>query len=153
MNINGDIVSTPGGASYAVYSSGQSSGETASASAGSASSGDTLEISDEGRAASLGTFKDRFRFDIDNGLMNPRQKFQAYTVEAGSVAAATYATRGQTEGLMMGGGMAGTYGAIFSLGYQSTSPTGASNGVAYRQAINAFQRIADRNLPLLSMFG
>lgn len=148
LNINGDTVSVPGSASYAVYSSGQSS----SVSAGSTSSGDTVEISDEGQAASLGTFTDRFRFDIDNGLLNVRRPVYARATTPGSVASATYSGRGQTRSLVSGGGL-GVREAIFSLGYQDGSPRGARNGISNRQAINEFQRMASRNLPLLSMFG
>ncbi|OGG46256.1 MAG: hypothetical protein A3F84_23800 [Candidatus Handelsmanbacteria bacterium RIFCSPLOWO2_12_FULL_64_10] len=128
--------------------------------------GDTVEISDEGasqggassggvQASRGGTytprgFSDRFRFDINSGFLGPRNRFHVNVVAAGSEAAATYAARGQAGGLAVRGGLAGMYGAIFSLGYQDGSPTGTSNGIANRQAINEFRRIADQNLPLLS---
>lgn len=123
--------------------------------------GDTVEISGEGASSQGGrggtytprSFSDRFRFDINRGFLGPRNRFHVNVVSAGSEAAATYAARGQAGGLVVRGGLAGMYGAIFSLGYQDGSPTGTSNGIANRQAINEFRRIADQNLPLLSTIG
>jgi hypothetical protein len=134
--------------------------------------GDTVEISDEGASGQGGassggssaqgsrggtytprSFSDRFRFDINGGFLSPRNRFHVNVVSAGSEAAATYAARGQAGGLAVRGGLAGTYGAIFSLGYLDGSPTGTGNGIANRQAINEFRRIADQNLPLLSAIG
>ncbi|GEM_PF-2402575 len=132
--------------------------------------GDTVEISDEGASGQGGassggssvqgsrggtytprSFSDRFRFDINGGFLSPRNRFHVNVVAAGSEAAATYSARGQAGGLAVRGGLAGMYGAIFSLGYQDGSPTGTGNGISNRQAINEFRRIADQNLPLLSV--
>ena len=161
MNINGDIVSVSGGASYAVYSSLPSSSQTNNVGVGITEATppvDTVEISAEGQAASwgthsLGTFWDRFRYDIDNGLLSARRPVYAGAATPGSAAAATYSVRGQTRSLVSGGGLAGVQGAIFSLRYGDEAPNGVTSGIANRQAINAFKRIADQNLPLLSMVG
>lgn len=140
-------------------------------------SGDTVEISDDaasgqGEGSQGGTsaggsgvqvsrggtytpraLSDRFRYDINNGFLSPRQRFRVSLVSAGSEAAATYAVRGQAGGLVRRGGVTGVYGAIFSLGYQDGSPGGTGNGISNRQAINEFRRMADQNLPLLSAIG
>lgn len=147
-----DITETTPSGDTADISDEGASGQGGASQGGTSSGGSGVQVS-RGGTYTPRALSDRFRYEINNGFLRPRNRFHVSVATAGSEAAATYAGRGQVGGLAVRGGLAGMYGAIFSLGYQDGSPTGTSNGIANRQAINEFRRIADQNLPLLSAIG
>jgi hypothetical protein len=130
---------------------------------GTSSEGDTVEISSSDGSSSgsgasgdvLGTygpqtFSDRFRFDIEHGMLDNRLRFDPLSVRFRGVATSTYRARqsvaGQVGSTARG---AGVSTAMFELLYQDAQPsrTSATSSV---EALNELNRMLSQNLGLLS---
>ena len=119
---------------------------------------DTVEISSPGTSGENpppppprttyqpATVSDRFRFEIQNGMFDPSQRYTPLATRFSSSATATYEAR---ESLGQMPGQHGVYSAIFDLEYQAAqpNPTEAGSNIEARTTLN---RMADQNLSLLN---
>ena len=95
------------------------------------------------------TFDDKFKFDLQNGMLDPSKRFNALSVRFDLTAVSTYETR---QNLAAQIGVAGPQAALFALHYQAANPdlSDASTNVDARTTEN---RRIDRGLDLLNLLG
>ena len=124
--------------------------------------GDSVEISTAGASADNPLAQpqsptygppdvsDRFRFQIENGMLDKSRRFTPLSSRFNGQAAATYQARESLEGhVSRVSGQGSVYSALFDLAYQVSQPhpNRAGTSVDARTELN---RIADRNLALLN---
>jgi hypothetical protein len=93
---------------------------------------------------------DRFRFQINNGMLDKSRRFTPLSSRFNGKAAATYSARESLVGQVSRvAGQGSVYSALFDLAYQVSrpDPSRAGTNVDARTELN---RIADRNMALLS---
>ncbi len=158
------IPSYHGASSYATGYGATSRTRTAASAglSGTSSGGDTVEISSSDGSSSgsgatgdvLGTyepqrFADRFRFDIDHGMLDNRLRFDPLSARFRGTATSTYRARqsvaGQVGSTSRG---AGVSTAIFELLYQDAQPN-RSSATSSVEALNELNRMMSQNLGLL----
>ena len=93
------------------------------------------------------TFGDKFKFQIQNGMMDASKRFNALNVRYDTTATTTHETRGNLAAQM---GATGAQAALFALHHQASdpNPSGASTEVDARTLEN---RRVDRGLDLLNL--
>ncbi len=113
---------------------------------------DTVDLGNQ--PPSPGTYgpnstNDRFRFDLENGMLNGAGRFSAVATRSRGAAVQTYEERGSL-GFQVTRGLTGSRSALFSLQYSNADPNRAEAGSSV-EARTAFARIADQNLELLNL--
>jgi hypothetical protein len=93
------------------------------------------------------TFGDKFKFDVQNGMLDPSKRFSPLSVRFDSTAVSTYEAREGIAGQM---GANTPYAALFALHYQDANPnpSEASTNVDARTTEN---RRIDQGLDLLNL--
>ena len=93
------------------------------------------------------TFSDKFKFELQNGMMDASKRFNAINVRYDTTASTTHETR---ENLAAQIGATGAQAALFALHHQASDPTPseASTDVDARTLEN---RRIDRGLDLLNL--
>jgi len=97
------------------------------------------------------TVRNQFKFDIENGRFGNRGRYTPLNSPFQSVAKSTYSTRGEIGGRVGAySGQTSAQSALFSLGYQDSSPN-ATRASSHTDARAQQNRRIDRNLDLLHM--
>ena len=97
------------------------------------------------------TVRDQFKFDIENGRFGNRGRYTPLNSPFQSVARSTYSTRGEIAGQVgMYSGQTSAQSALFTLGYQDSTPN-ATRASSHTDARAQQNRRIDRNLDLLHM--
>lgn len=95
--------------------------------------------------------RDQFKFDIENGRFGNRGRYTPLNSPFQSVAKTTYSIRGEIGGQVGAySGQGSAQSALFSLGYQDSSPNARSVS-SHTDARAQQNRRIDRNLDLLHM--
>ena len=113
---------------------------------------DTVDLGNQ--APSPGTYGpnatgDRFRFDMENGMLNGQGRFRAVVNRSRGAAVQTYDERRSIESQVTRG-LDGSHKALFSLQFLNADPNRAEAG-SHVEARAGFARIADQNLELLNL--
>jgi hypothetical protein len=92
---------------------------------------------------------DRFRFEIENGMLDRSRRFTPLSTRFNGQAAATYSARGSINTQVSRISGNGVHSALFDLAYHVSrpDPSRAGTNVDARTELN---RIADRNMALLN---
>ena len=114
---------------------------------------DSVEISNsEETPARYGptSFGDRFKFNIQNGMMDGSLRFNANTSRARGASVAAYAERQAVElQVTQAAGSGSPSSALFALQFQDANPNNTTAGSQVEGRVE-LHRMADQNLNLLS---
>ncbi|MCZ6632306.1 MAG: hypothetical protein O7G87_02810 [bacterium] len=95
------------------------------------------------------TFDDKFRYAIENGMLDPSRRFNPLRIRFQTSATETYEARGSLGAQVMQNAGLGTSLALFNIQYQDAQPN--PNDISSNvDAKVEQQRIADQNLHLLN---
>ncbi len=114
--------------------------------------GDTVELSGGEPPATYGPadFSDRFRFDIQNGMLDAKLRFHAVTSRSRGADVAAYSERQTVEfQVTQTAGTGSPSSALFALQFQDADPN-ASDATSQVEGRAEFNRMAAQNLGLLS---